>query len=65
MTSHIKNSRGKTADCPSRPHTDPDMRNDRIRLFNNIVARVNHNALIPVHKYMTLPYRWLLDLKIS
>ena len=33
---------GRTASYPSRPHTDPDVRNYRIRLFNNIIARVKH-----------------------
>ena len=39
------NSHGRTASYPSRPHTDPDVRNYRIRLLNNIIARVTHKPL--------------------
>ena len=37
-------SRGRTAGHPRRPHTDPDVRNYRIRLLSYIFARVNHRG---------------------
>jgi hypothetical protein len=35
-------SRGRTASYLNRPHTDPDVRNYRIRLLSYIFARVKH-----------------------
>jgi len=37
-------SSGRTAGYPYRPHTDPDVRDYRIRLLSYIFARVKHNA---------------------
>jgi hypothetical protein len=37
-----RGSRGRTASYLSRPHTDPDVRNYRIRLLSYIFARVKH-----------------------
>ena len=46
---------GRTASYPNRPHTDPDVRNYRIRLFNNIIARVTHKPpSIPIHYDLSL-----------